>query len=239
MLDLTYLVQHRGDPAVRLVLSDHELLSRGRKSRALMGMGLVNTAAYTTAGAAAYSSAYDMTADITAAAAYITDAAYITADAAYTTAASSATDTADAADDATDATDTADAAYTTADAAAAAFSRMLAKEIDMREGLKLIKLPGYYGPVRVGWLRRIDGDNYELLPGSVLVIRTSGSRALAELAADGPVDRSGEHTNRPVQDHKLTDKAGTAHDVNEFRVWQAIDCGDAWREFVPQPKEWR
>ena len=98
----------------------------------------------------------------------------------------------------------------------------------MREGLKLIKLPGYYGPVRVGWLRRIDGDNYELLAGSVLVIRTNGSRALAELAADGP-----------LKDHKLTDKAGTAHDVNEFRVWQAIDCGDAWREFVPQPKEWR
>lgn len=225
MLDLTYLVQHRGDPAVRLVLSDHELLSRGRKSRALMGMGLLNTDAAGVATTNAATNAAGASAYATAAAA-ATDTA--------------ATDTADADDAATDAADAAAVAAVAATADAdAAFSRMLAKEIDMREGLKLIKLPGYYGPVRVGWLRRIDGDNYELLPGSVLVIRTSGSRALAELAADGPVDRSGEHTNRPVQDHKLTDKAGTAHDVNEFRVWQAIDCGDAWREFVPQPKEWR
>ena len=207
MLDLTYLVQHRGDPAVRLVLSDHELLSRGRKSRALMGMSLVDATA----------AAADAAADAAAAA---------TADAA----AAATAATADATATATAATAAADAAATTAaaDAAATTFSRMLAKEIDMREGLKLIKLPGYYGPVRVGWLRRIDGDNYELLAGSVLVIRTSGSRALAELAADGP-----------LKDHKLTDKAGTAHDINEFRVWQAIDCGDAWREFVPQPKEWR
>lgn len=217
MLDLTYLVQHRGDPAVRMVLSDHELVTRGRKSRALMGMGLVNGVDAATAAAVAVDADADATATATADAAATADA---TADAnANATANANANATAAVAGDATAAADA---------AVDADFSRMLAKEIDMREGLKLIKLPGYYGPVRVGWLRRIEGDNYELLAGSVLVIRTSGSRALAELAADGP-----------LKDHKLTDEAGTAHDVNEFRVWQAIDCGDAWREYVPQPKEWR
>lgn len=98
----------------------------------------------------------------------------------------------------------------------------------MREGLKLIKLPGYYGPVRVGWLKRLSGDDYVLLPGSVLVVRTSGSRKLAELAADGP-----------GTDHRVEDRAKTDCEVNRFRVWQVWAADEkAWSEHCPKPKEW-
>lgn len=136
--------------------------------------------------------------------------------------------TADAADAATTAATaaTTDAAATTA--ATAAFSKQLKECDQMREGLMLLKLPGYYGPVRVGWLKRISGDNYELLPGSVLLVRTKGTRKLAELAAKGPLD-----------DHKCEDRAETSLDVNEFRVWQPWQCNEeAWKEHCPRPKDW-
>lgn len=180
--DLNYLTSHRGDSAVRAVLSDYELTVHGRKSRALHALSL--------------------TTDATAATA--TTTAESTADAA-------ARDAADA-----DAADDAD------------FSSMLAKEIEMREGLVLLKLPGYYGPVRVGWLRRLEGDNYELLPGSVLVVRTSGNRKLAEIAAAGP-----------KSDHRCEDRAETSMDVNEFRVWQCWQANEkAWAAECPHPTGW-
>lgn len=99
----------------------------------------------------------------------------------------------------------------------------------MREGLKLIKFPGYYGPVYIGWLRRIGGDQYELVPGCRWITRLSGNRDCLALADDGPLD-----------DHKIHPASKKATpDVNEFRVWQAWNVDEEkWLPHCPKPKDW-
>ena len=98
----------------------------------------------------------------------------------------------------------------------------------MREGLVLIKTPGYYGgPTRIGWLRRIAGDRYELLPGLRSVSRTSGSRDLSDIASDGP-----------GKDHKLGAPSKVGESINALGVWRCFHADPAkWPE-CPQPKEW-
>ena len=119
-------------------------------------------------------------------------------------------------------------AYANADANAYA-NRFLREEPDMRNGLVLIKTPGYYGgPTRVGWLRRVSGDLYELLPGFRSVSRESGSRELAEVAGDGP-----------AKDHKLGVPSKVAEDINAFLVWRAVRADEkAWAKECPRPKGW-
>ena len=169
----------------------------------------------------------------TAAAATTADAAAAdaAADADATTATDAATDaadaTADAADAATDATTT-----TTADAADAA--DLLLEEKRMHAGLTVLVSQGtYYGLIRVGWLRRVEGDEWELVGARVLV-RASGWRtsdgylALSEAAAQGPgtawtlLPASAEpepvwrgHMLRPI--------------VADAEAW-AVEC--------PRPPEW-
>ena len=59
----------------------------------------------------------------------------------------------------------------------------------MREGLVLIQVPGrYWGVTRVGYVKRVEGDEWEFR--GVTVIRTGTTRTLADLAANGP---GGDH----------------------------------------------
>jgi hypothetical protein len=122
----------------------------------------------------------------------------------------------------------ADADDADADADAALNSRwseIMHGDIDMREGLKLIQIPGRYGSVTlVGYMRRISG---EMLPGHVSVVRTSGERKLDALALDGP-----------KRDHKCTPCKGF-EEINALRLRRAKPASEeAWGEFVAKPKDW-
>ena len=102
-------------------------------------------------------------------------------DAAVDDAAADAAADADADDAADDADDDAAAA---ADDARVNINRFWRGE-DMREGLLLIQVPGrYWGVTRVGYAKRIEGDEWEFR--GVTVVRTGAVRTLADLAANGP-----------------------------------------------------
>jgi hypothetical protein len=102
-------------------------------------------------------------------------------------------DAADAADDDDDDDDAAaDAAADDADAADDASiekRNQFWRGAEMKEGLLLVKFAGWYGRglVRVGWVRRVSGDEYEMLPGAVSVWRRGAPLTpLDQLAALGP-----------------------------------------------------
>jgi hypothetical protein len=58
--------------------------------------------------------------------------------------------------------------------------------VDMEEGLKVVSvISGYVPYVFVGWLRRIDGDEYELVNARV-IRRFGDGYSIAELALKGP-----------------------------------------------------
>ena len=99
----------------------------------------------------------------------------------------------------------------------------------MREGLKLIKEPGYYGATKIGWLRRIQGDEYELVAGSWRTVwRTTGSRLLEDLAADGPLD-----------DHELGNVAKVIDEINRHLVGSSKPANVAvWEAHCPRPNDW-
>ena len=138
----------------------------------------------------------------------------------------------------------ADAAEADADADAAAeadadaaqlqkrFLNLLLGEIDMRDGLVLVQFPGgYYRNVtRVGWLRRVEGDEFELL-GAVTVWRESGSfdpAGLEKLAAGG--------LGRDYRASEPSPVAELAHRLTVRRVLRADE--KAWARTCPKPKGW-
>lgn len=99
----------------------------------------------------------------------------------------------------------------------------------MREGLLMVTLPGRYGysVTLVGHVRHVRGFEYEMAPGHVSLVRTSGSRTLGELAADGPKD-----------DHHCT-KSDSAEDLHEFRVRRVKPCdAKSWAKVVKRPEGW-
>lgn len=103
----------------------------------------------------------------------------------------------------------------------------------MREGLKVIQVTGaYYGyaVTRVGWLRRVDGDEYELLPGAVTVMRT-GQRNLAgidSLASEGPGKR-----------YQCSEPAKAPEEIHRLLVRRSVPANEkAWAAVCPKPKDW-
>lgn len=103
----------------------------------------------------------------------------------------------------------------------------------MREGLNVVQVTGaYYGyaVTLVGWLRRVSGDEWEMLPGHVTVMRT-GKRDLSgldKLASGGLANRyrASEPAKQPESIHRLLVR----------RVKPANE--EAWRSVVPRPTDW-
>jgi hypothetical protein len=101
----------------------------------------------------------------------------------------------------------------------------------MQDGLKIITLAGgYYGRsiVRIGWLRRITGDEYVLVyPATVLRTGNADYGALDRIAVKGPGDT-----------HKLTDLSDGVEEIHRLLVRRSIPCNaKAWANYCPKPKE--
>ena len=98
----------------------------------------------------------------------------------------------------------------------------------MRNGLKIFSLPGGYYPfVLVGWLRRVEGDEYEVLSGRV-IRRFGQSQALSSLAQKGP-----------AKDTELL-AASPTETVHRLLIGRCIPCEpSAWAKECPKPEGWR
>ncbi len=101
----------------------------------------------------------------------------------------------------------------------------------MHDGLKIITLPGgYYGRsiTRVGWLRRVGGDEWELLGGRTIV-RTESPRVggLEILASSGP------------KGYKLGEASKTVEHIHRLIIRRSIVADPkVWNKDCPQPKDW-
>jgi len=98
---------------------------------------------------------------------------------------------------------------------------------DMKNGLKIFSVPGGYYPfVLVGWLRRVEGDEYEVLGGRV-VRRFGQSQALSSLAQKGP-----------AKDTELL-AASPTETVHRLLIGRCIPCEPSeWVKECPKPKGW-
>jgi hypothetical protein len=101
----------------------------------------------------------------------------------------------------------------------------------MRNGLKIIQVPGRYGwsVTRICWMRRISGDEYETLPGSRTIVRTGNQRTLASLASDGP-----------KTDHTLSDPDGGTEEIHRLLIRRSLPANEkVWAKHCPRPKNWQ
>jgi len=154
------------------------------------------------------------------------------ADAAAAAAAADADDADDAAaaaaDDA-DADDADDAADADADART---TNLLTEEPDMRNGLKVIQLPGsgYWVPTFVGWLRRVSGDEWELCAGYRVINRTQG-------VTQGGLDRIAE--GPPKKGYQFGEPSGVPQEVHRLLVRSSRPANaEAYAVLVPRPRDW-
>lgn len=103
----------------------------------------------------------------------------------------------------------------------------------MNDGLKVIVMTGSYygyGVTKVGWIRRVSGDEWEILPGAVIVIRTGERGTLEDLAAEGLGKRYKVHG-------KPSKVAEHVHRLGPRRIIQANE--GAWKGEVPRPDGWK
>ncbi len=105
----------------------------------------------------------------------------------------------------------------------------------MKTGLTILQVTGgYYGRAvtLVGWLRRVGGDEYEMLPGHVTVWRESGSfqmNGLDTLAAEGL-----------VKGYKASEPAKTVEQIHRLLVRRPKPCTEkSWSTVCPRPKDWQ
>jgi hypothetical protein len=140
------------------------------------------------------------------------------------------------ADAAVDAADDAVAAVAVVDADGRNIRRslhnLLTKEIDMRNGLRLIQVPGRYGysVTLVGWVERVLGDEF-LLHNAVTVARTGGYRldGLQKLASDGPGKRG----------YDVTEPAKQPEELHRLLVRRSLIADEkAWEKHCPKPDWW-
>ena len=96
----------------------------------------------------------------------------------------------------------------------------------MRNGLYLLRLPGrYYLVTRIGYVQRVGGDEYMLMPGARTVRKTSGERNLDDLAADGP-----------EKDHKLSNPSRMGEPIHRLIVKRCFEANhEAWDEHIKAP----
>jgi hypothetical protein len=100
----------------------------------------------------------------------------------------------------------------------------------MNDGLKVIQVPGRYGysATLVGWLRRVGGDEWELLPGARVVGRVGAGIGLGGIAAKGP-----------TSDYRLFDPSETVEHIHRLVIRRALACNEkVWAKHCPKPKGW-
>lgn len=103
----------------------------------------------------------------------------------------------------------------------------------MKDGLKIIQVAGRYGysVTRIGWLRRVSGDEYELI-GARTVARTSGNYSLdgiSKLAAEGM-----------QKNYELSKPDKTTEDIHRLLIRRCLNADEAaWKEHCPKPKNWK
>lgn len=121
----------------------------------------------------------------------------------------------------------ADAAAAADDAEAISNTRRYWRVEDMREGLLLIQVPGrYWGVTRVGWARRVEGDEWEWR--GVTVVRTGAVRTLASLAFEGP-----------MEDHDVTPMDETTELLHRFSPRRVLLANpEVWGKPCPKPEGW-
>jgi hypothetical protein len=185
------------------------------------------------AGAAhAHADAADAADDDAAHAAHAADddAAHAAAAAAHAAHAADDAASSDDADDAASSSDDADDAASSAAAASPRIANLLSREPDMQNGLKIIQLPGRYAGwavTRVGWLRRVSGDEWELI-GARTIVRTGTPRALDSLASHGP-----------MTDHTLSDSSLAPEEIHRLVIRRSLSADvEAWAEYCPCPSDW-
>ncbi len=198
-------IDRRSEPDFRAVAED-EAISRGGNLLWLGRLADANANAN-----AAYANAADA------------DAAADAADAADAAAAADADADADANADA-DATATADAA----DAEFLNAVNRFYRGDEMREGLLLVTMPGrYWNVTRVGWARRVAGDEWELR-GAVTITRTGPPVSLDEMASGG----------LPKQ-HVATKPSAAPELLHRLTVRRVLVANvEAWAKHCPKPKGW-
>lgn len=98
----------------------------------------------------------------------------------------------------------------------------------MKNGLRIVSIPGgYYPYVLVGWLRRLQGDDWEI--SGARVIRRFGARqSLAGLASKGP-----------ARDTQLLEASAQPEDLHRLLINRSIRCDEAaWAKECPRPEGW-
>lgn len=103
----------------------------------------------------------------------------------------------------------------------------------MREGLVVIQVLGTYRRVtRVGWARRVEGDEWELVGARTIWRRYGNSQpvAIGRLAAEGLPDG---HQLLEADDVKCPE---LLHRFSARRVFVAN--AEKWAKHCPRPKGW-
>jgi len=91
----------------------------------------------------------------------------------------------------------------------------------------------YYGyaVTLAGWVRRVGGDEYEMLPGHVTVLRT-GNRdpnGLDRLAAEGP-----------GKNYQCSEPSKGTELLHRLLVRRPKPANEkAWEKILPRPKGWQ
>ena len=86
----------------------------------------------------------------------------------------------------------------------------------------MIQGPGrYWGVTRVGWAKRVEGDEWELL-GATTVVRTGNPRSLDSLASEGP-----------KKDHRCEPPAIAPELLHRFSPRRVLVANEkAWAKYV-------
>lgn len=100
-------------------------------------------------------------------------------------------------------------------------------------GLYVICSPGGYSPyVRIGWLRFIEDDEYEIV-GARVIARFGRNAELSVLARKGPQ----VGTQADTQLLTASEVPVPIHRLHMIRLEPAVE--DAWKLACPRPRDWR
>lgn len=104
----------------------------------------------------------------------------------------------------------------------------------MEPGLHLVQISitNYYSIVIVGWLRRIRGDEYELVPGARIITRKPGE----------PADWNGFDdlaTKGPGKKYKLHPAMKAAEPLHRLMIRRSKSADEkVWTKDCPRPEGW-